>query len=75
MADEDEIREYASPACFAHEIVGPYMGFIGQEEPATAPNNLLEPSALVPKRTLREVRQIGNIATRGSSTVMEPLPE
>ena len=58
MAADEERKEFASPACSAHEMDDRYMGFAGREELLAALNELLEAERAGARVTLRTARQI-----------------
>jgi hypothetical protein len=60
MVEEEECREFASPACSAHEMDDRYMGFAGREELLSAFNELLEAERAGAQVTLRTARQMSD---------------
>ena len=60
MVEEEIRREFASPACSAHEMDDRYMGFAGREELLSAFNELLEAERAGAQVTLRTARQMSD---------------
>ena len=60
MVEEEECREFASPACSAHEMDDRYMGFAGREELLSAVNELLEAERAGAQVTLHTARQMSD---------------
>src|SRR6516165_1214281 len=64
MPNEEERREFSSPACSAHEVDDRYMGFASKQELLLALNELLEAERAGALVTLHTARRLENPAIK-----------